>query len=35
MSHEIRPLALDPTKLIGLSERLNVSCHENNCTGAG
>ena len=34
MSYEIQPLALDPTKLNGLSERLIVSHHENNYSGA-
>lgn len=34
MSYEIRPLVLDPTKLNGLSERLIVSHHENNYSGA-
>lgn len=34
MSFEIRPLPIDPTSLKGLSERLIVSHHENNYSGA-
>ncbi|MGH7463016.1 MAG: superoxide dismutase, partial [Longimicrobiales bacterium] len=34
MSFEIRPLPIDPSRLNGLSERLIVSHHENNYSGA-
>lgn len=34
MAYEIQPLAVDPSKLKGLSERLIVSHHENNYAGA-
>lgn len=34
MSYEIKPLSCDPAKLKGLSEKLIVSHHENNYSGA-
>lgn len=34
MSYEIKPLACDPAKLSGLSEKLIVSHYENNYGGA-
>jgi Fe-Mn family superoxide dismutase len=34
MSYAIKPLSCDPTKLKGLSEKLIVSHHENNYSGA-
>ena len=34
MEFQIKPLGLDPTQLAGLSERLLVSHHENNYSGA-
>src|SRR3546814_19641129 len=33
-NHQVRPLKFDPAKLVGLSERLIRSHHENNYTGS-
>ena len=34
MAYEVKPLACDPTRIKGMSEKLIVSHYENNCGGA-